>query len=638
MVYLPKVLVLYKYIDNFCNSYLIGIMKNRLRFLCVFALLFCHALSVASQTIDRKYVGSLFQSKNWTALKSYLMPLAQQGDVEALFLMGEIYYNGWGCKRSVSDAAFWYERAAEKGDSSLMNIVAIKYEVDLKNSEKAFYWYKKAAENGHVSAMNLVGCKYEFQYKNIEKAFYWYQKAAEHKYLPAVFGVAKSYHLGVGTKRDLQKAFKWYKVGANEGEIRCEVMLSYCYEKGIGCGIDTKQAEEWLRRAATDINKAKRKDAFGQFLLGSINSLVQMFSYDSQRRDLWTKVSDMLTEKFEKGTEVDVATVIFANSQTKKMPEVAKPQPVRPDIAGINSKPKPNTEPAKPVGFVAANNSKSDTNKPLKPNNQTTVQPAPQQNEENLLVTEDECLSDRTFVVVIANENYQEVEPVEFALNDGRAFAKACKDILGIPDENIKIRENATLNNIRSELAWLHDVSEVYSGKANVILYYAGHGIPEVKSRQGYLLPVDGMGGDVRTAYALSSLYDFLNQLNTEKTIVMLDACFSGSQRGDRMLASSRGVEIAIEETKPKGNVVVLTAAQGDQSAYPYKEKQHGLFTYFLLESLKKTNGSCTLGDMAKYITREVSRKSTVINKKKQSPTVIPSSICGNKWESFKFK
>lgn len=318
MVYLPKVLVLYKNIDNFCNSYLIGIMKNRLRFLCVFALLFCHALSVASQTIDRKYVGSLFQSKNWTALKSYLMPLAQQGDVEALFLMGEIYYNGWGCKRSVSDAAFWYERAAEKGDSSLMNIVAIKYEVDLKNSEKAFYWYKKAAENGHVSAMNLVGCKYEFQYKNIEKAFYWYQKAAEHKYLPAVFGVAKSYHLGVGTKRDLQKAFKWYKVGANEGEIRCEVMLSYCYEKGIGCGIDTKQAEEWLRRAATDINKAKRKDAFGQFLLGSINSLVQMFSYDSQRRDLWTKVSDMLTEKFEKGTEVDVATVIFANSQTKK--------------------------------------------------------------------------------------------------------------------------------------------------------------------------------------------------------------------------------------------------------------------------------------------------------------------------------
>lgn len=602
---MPKVLVVYKHIGNFCNYYLIRIMKNTLRFLFVFALLFCHANSMFAQKYDYKYVDYLYESKDYIKLKSYLKPLAQQGDPRALYEMGKLYANGWGCLRNVNEAAFWYERAAEKG---------------------------------HPFAENTLGCLYEFQLKNLEKAFHWYQKAAEHYYLPAVFGVAKSYHLGVGTKRDLQKAFYWYKEGANKGEIRCEVMLSYCYEQGIGCNIDTKQAEEWLRRAATDINKAKRHDIFGQYLLGSINSLVQMFSLEPQRCEIWTKVSDMLTEKFKKGTEVDVATVIFANSQTIKQPKAAKPQPVKSDIASINSKSNPNTEPAKPVGFVAANNLKSDTNKPSKPNSQATVKPASEQNVENLLVTEEECLSDRTFVVVIANENYQEVESVEFALNDGRAFAKACKDILGIPDENIKIRENATLNNIRSELAWLHDVSEVYSGKANVILYYAGHGIPEVKSRQGYLLPVDGMGGDVRTAYALSSLYEYLNQLNTEKTIVLLDACFSGSQRGDRMLASSRGVEIAVEETKPEGNVVVLTAAQGDQSAFPYKEKQHGLFTYFLLESLKKTNGGCTLGDMAKYITREVARKSTVINKKKQSPTVIPSSICGKKWENFRFK
>jgi hypothetical protein len=56
------------------------------------------------------------------------------------------------------------------------------------------------------------------------------------------------------------------------------------------------------------------------------------------------------------------------------------------------------------------------------------------------------------------------------------------------------------------------------------------------------------------------------------------------------MLASARGVAIKVKEEKPQGNLVVVSASQGDETAYPYNEKRHGLFTYYLLEKLQESN------------------------------------------------
>lgn len=50
---------------------------------------------------------------------------------------------------------------------------------------------------------------------------------------------------------------------------------------------------------------------------------------------------------------------------------------------------------------------------------------------------------------------------------------------------------------MKHEINWLRQVIETRKGKAKVIFYYAGHGIPDEKDRQAYLLPVDGNGSDV---------------------------------------------------------------------------------------------------------------------------------------------
>ena len=245
--------------------------------------------------------------------------------------------------------------------------------------------------------------------------------------------------------------------------------------------------------------------------------------------------------------------------------------------------------------------------------------------------------NDNTFVVIIANEDYKTVAPVPFALNDGRILAKYCQRTLGIPASNIKVHENATYNDIRLAIAWLKNVCDKYEGEASVLFYYAGHGIPDASDKSAYLLPVDGDGRYVATGYKLDELYQKLGAMPAKSITVLLDACFSGANRDGKMLASERGVALRSKSGVPQGNMVVFSAAQGDETALPNEEEGHGMFTYFLLKKLQDTKGDVNLQDLSQYVIREVGRKSAVTNKP-QTPSITPSSSLGTSWQKWTLK
>ena len=246
--------------------------------------------------------------------------------------------------------------------------------------------------------------------------------------------------------------------------------------------------------------------------------------------------------------------------------------------------------------------------------------------------------NENLFALVFANEKYINVADVECAINDGRSFKAYCEKVLGIPNSNIHLVENATYGQMVEQINWLTRVGKVYQDEARIIVYYAGHGIPNEKDGSAYLLPVDVSGDNTAAAYSLSSLYKQLGSLNVKSVTVFMDACFSGSRRGDGMLMSARGVAIKTKAEAPLGNMVVFTAAQGDETAYPYKEKGHGLFTYFLLKKLQETKGDVDLGTLSDYIHREVSRKSVVVNNKPQTPNIFFSPKMRDNWEKMKIK
>ena len=252
-------------------------------------------------------------------------------------------------------------------------------------------------------------------------------------------------------------------------------------------------------------------------------------------------------------------------------------------------------------------------------------------------IPETNSVNKSTFAVIIANENYQSVASVPYALNDGNIFREYCLKTLGIPEKQIKYVPNATGNQIKAQVNWLQDICEVFED-VHVIFYYAGHGIPDESSRTAYLLPVDGIGTDVTTGYKLDNLYAALGSLPVENVTVFMDACFSGSKREEGMLASARGVAIKAKSGQPQGKMVVFSAAQGDETAYPNNEEHHGMFTFYLLKKLQETRGEVTLQELGEYIVKQVSQQSILLNGKSQTPCVTPSSAVGGEWREWKLK
>lgn len=247
--------------------------------------------------------------------------------------------------------------------------------------------------------------------------------------------------------------------------------------------------------------------------------------------------------------------------------------------------------------------------------------------------------NDNLFAVIISNENYRRESKVQFANNDGEAFKNYCIKTLGCPEKNVHHTADATFNDLKAEINWMTTVANAYGGKARLIFYYAGHGIPDEATKSAYLLPVDGFGSDVSTGYSLDNLYATLGSLPAEQVTVFLDACFSGSQRdGKNMASSARGVAIKAKNSTPKGNMVVMSAATGNETAYPYTEKGHGLFTYFLLKKLKDTKGDVSYGELIDYVHDEVSKKSIVENNKSQTPTSTASPSLTGDWRKWSFK
>ena len=243
---------------------------------------------------------------------------------------------------------------------------------------------------------------------------------------------------------------------------------------------------------------------------------------------------------------------------------------------------------------------------------------------------------EKTFVLIICNENYKYEQPVPYALNDGNIFKQYCEKTLGIAAENIKYQPDASLNDMRIQLSLLEKKVNAFDGEARAIVYYSGHGMPSDDDKTAYLLPIDGNSAIPMSGLSIADLYKQLGEMKSRQTMVFLDACFSGARRDGQMLASSRGVAIKVKDTPVTGNMVVFSAAQGNETAYPYKEKHHGLFTYFVLKQLHQYGGHITLGELSDYVTKQVSRTSIVKNEKSQTPSIIASNSVKD-WRNWIF-
>ena len=160
--------------------------------------------------------------------------------------------------------------------------------------------------------------------------------------------------------------------------------------------------------------------------------------------------------------------------------------------------------------------------------------------------------------------------------------------------------------------------SYVRPGESDVTVFYSGHGVPGLKDRRGYLLPVDADPNLVElNGYPIDLLYGNLNKLGAKTMRVYMDACFSGDSPRGMLVRAASGISVKPRMPKKKAGsaMISITAAQGDQFASWDEDAKHGLFTKHLLTALGGTadkgrygngDGKVTVGEVKKYLDREM--------------------------------
>ena len=418
----------------------------------------------------------------------------------------------------------------------------------------------------------------------------------------AQFSIGICYADGIGVARNPEQAFYWQMKAAEQGHPKAQWHVGLYYEEGKGVSLNYKEAVKWYQKAAEQgVGLASRA-------LALIYEKGKGGLKSNSKALYWYR---MLLE--QNGDQYPSNTLAYYKQKVRILEQKVQEEE-REMLAQQQSQ------------------TQLQINKPIQ------VQTPQRRSIVDKNIPQNLISKERFFAIVIGNEKYSDETDVSFAENDAMIFKEYCQKTIGINENHIRYVANAGYNDIRRAINWLKQGLEAYGGNGSAIFYYAGHGIPDEKQRTAYLLPVDGIGSDVESGYSLEKLYKALGEMPAKSITVFLDACFSGAKRDGGMMASARGVAIKTKAQEPKGNMVVFSAAQGDETAYPYKSQQHGMFTYFLLRKLQETKGDVTLGELADYITREVKRHSFDENSRSQTPMVNVSASLSGSWSNMKLK
>lgn len=218
---------------------------------------------------------------------------AEQDDVKAFFHLALSYQMGTGTEINLTQAAYWFKLAADRGHVQAQNSLGRCYKYGLgvvKDEMKAFQYYKMAADQGDVSAQLHVGWYYQSGFgveKNAVQAFEYYKKAADKGNARAQSSLGWCYRHGCGTDKDVANAFVYYQKAADQGHARALFNLGQCYEIGLGTKISTKSAFNCYQKAA-DQGHARAQLTLGICYrdgLGTNKDAGKYFEYIKQAAD-----------------------------------------------------------------------------------------------------------------------------------------------------------------------------------------------------------------------------------------------------------------------------------------------------------------------------------------------------------------
>ena len=223
----PGILSLYR--DFLFTFFTLLFLSNLLASQSAFALSSSYKESISNEVgyahlqrhINFSRAQVVFENQDYVYSAKLLSTLAEQGHIQAQYLLAIQYDTGLGVSKNTAISFNWYKKAARAGIGIAQHNLAVAYAQGSgiqQDMMKAITWWKRAATKGHTDSQ---------------------------------FNLGIIYATGKGiVEPDMKQALKWWRMAANNGDAAAQFNLGALYANGLGSTpVKTCEAVHWLQRS-----------------------------------------------------------------------------------------------------------------------------------------------------------------------------------------------------------------------------------------------------------------------------------------------------------------------------------------------------------------------------------------------------
>ncbi|HYH86017.1 MAG TPA: caspase family protein [Pyrinomonadaceae bacterium] len=235
----------------------------------------------------------------------------------------------------------------------------------------------------------------------------------------------------------------------------------------------------------------------------------------------------------------------------------------------------------------------------------------------------------RYHALVIGNNVYKNVPHLKTAENDARAVKAILREQYGF---QTRLLLNATRQQI---IAALNSYRRELDADANLLIYYAGHGVNDKEIDKAYWLPVDADRDDNSNWISADDITSNIKGIPAKHVMIVSDSCYSGTlTRGLDVISSVPAIRERYLQKMAAGRSRTLMASGGNE---PVADEggvgNHSVFASALMRGLRQTEkNEFTAAELYREFVEE-----TVAGRASQTPEYSPLRNSGHESGDFVF-
>lgn len=238
------------------------------------------------------------------------------------------------------------------------------------------------------------------------------------------------------------------------------------------------------------------------------------------------------------------------------------------------------------------------------------------------------------YALIIGNSDYKTYPDLQTPASDAKSLEVLLRERYGF---KTKILLNANRHSIMSAL---NELNQKLTEQDNLLIYYAGHGEIDQKSKSAYWLPIDAETGNTANWISSQSITEYLSIMPARHVMVVADSCYSGALTGSAVARLPAGMDAAKRERWLKAMNTrkartVLTSG-GVKPVMDQGGGSHSVFANAFLKVLRSNKRVIEDYDIFRDVVNQV-RVSAAKAGFEQTPQYAPLQHAGHEGSPFFF-